>query len=108
MKRFLLFLVLLSVSFASYAERVRGSVAKNVAETMLPKTELKDLSPQTNFNNFYIFSSDNGFVIVSADDRTSPIIAYSDKNPFAVKDMSVNVYEWLKNVDKGILGLIDD
>ena len=108
MKRFLLFLVLLSVSFASYAERVRGSVAKNVAETMLPKTELKDLSPQTNFNNFYIFSSDNGFVIVSADDRTSPIIAYSDKNPFAVKDMSVNVYEWLKNVDKGIQGLIDD
>ena len=108
MKRFLLFLVLLSVSFASYAERVRGSVAKNVAETMLPKAELKDLSPQTNFNNFYIFSSDNGFVIVSADDRTSPIIAYSDKNPFAVKDMSVNVYEWLKNVDKGIQGLIDD
>ena len=108
MKRFLLFLVLLSVSFASYAERVRGSVAKNVAETMLPKAELKDLSPQTNFNNFYIFSSDNGFVIVSADDRTSPIIAYSDKNPFAVKDMSVNVYEWLKNVDKGIQSLIDD
>ena len=108
MKRFLLFLLLLSVSFASYAERVRSSAAKNVAKTILPDAELADVSVQTNFSNFYIFSSENGFVIVSADDRALPVIAYSDKNPFVVKDMSVNVYEWLKNVDKTIQGLIDD
>ena len=108
MKRLLLLLVLFSVSFASYAERVRSSVAKNVAKTMLPNAELVDISSESNFNNVYIFSSDNGFVIVSADDRAFPVIAYSDKNPFKVKDMSENVYSWLKSVDKGIQNIADN
>ncbi|MBO7288204.1 MAG: C10 family peptidase [Bacteroidales bacterium] len=107
MRKLLLLFVLLSVTFASNAERVRSSVAKNVAKTMLPNAELVDISSESNFNNVYIFSSDNGFVIVSADDRAFPVIAYSDKNPFKVKDMSENVYSWLKSVDKGIQNIAD-
>ena len=106
-KLVLLFVLLFSVTFALNAERVRSSVAKNVAETMLPNAELVDISSESNFNNVYIFSSDNGFVIVSADDRAFPVIAYSDKNPFKVKDMSENVYSWLKSVDKGIQNIAD-
>ena len=106
-KLLLLFVLLFSVTFASNAERVRSSVAKNVAKTMLPNAELVDISSESNFNNVYIFSSDNGFVIVSADDRAFPVIAYSDKNPFKVKDMSENVYSWLKSVDKGIQNIAD-
>ena len=105
-KLLLLFVLLFSVTFASNAERVRSSVAKNVAKTMLPNAELVDISSESNFNNVYIFSSDNGFVIVSADDRAFPVIAYSDKNPFKVKDMSENVYSWLKSVDKGIQNIV--
>ena len=108
MRKLLLLFVLLSLSFASNAERVRSSVAKNVAKTMLPNAELVDISSESNFNNVYIFSSDNGFVIVSADDRAFPVIAYSDKNPFKVKDMSENVYSWLKSVDKGIQNIADN
>ena len=107
MKRLLLLLVFFSVSFASNAERVRSSVAKNVAKTMLPNAKLVDISAESNFSNVYIFSSDNGFVIVSADDRAFPVIAYSDKNSFVVKDMSENVYSWLKTVDKGIQDIAD-
>ena len=107
-KLLLLFVLLFSVTFASNAERVRSSVAKNVAKTMLPNAELVDISSESNFNNVYIFSSDNGFVIVSADDRAFPVIAYSDKNPFKVKDMSENVYSWLKSVDKGIQNIADN
>ena len=106
-KLVLLFVLLFSVTFALNAERVRSSVAKNVAKTMLPNAELVDISSESNFNNVYIFSSDNGFVIVSADDRAFPVIAYSDKNPFKVKDMSENVYSWLKSVDKGIQNIAD-
>ena len=107
-KLLLLFVLLFSVTFALNAERVRSSVAKNVAKTMLPNAELVDISSESNFNNVYIFSSDNGFVIVSADDRAFPVIAYSDKNPFKVKDMSENVYSWLKSVDKGIQNIADN
>ena len=38
---------------------------------------------------FYAFNAgDDGFVIVSADDRFRPIVGYSDEGPFATENMS--------------------
>ena len=107
MKRFLLFLVLLSVSFASYAEKVDKSTALKVAKTMVCRTDINEMATR-NYGNFYIFSGENGFVIVSADDRVRPIIGYSDTNPFAINERMTNVNYWLNQVDAEIQYAIDN
>jgi hypothetical protein len=107
MKRFLLFLVLLSVSFASYAEKVDKSTALKVAKTMVCRTDINEMATR-NYGNLYIFSGENGFVIVSADDRVRPIIGYSDTNPFAINERMTNVNYWLNQVDAEIQYAIDN
>mgnify|MGYP003287474151 CR=1 FL=1 len=107
MKRFLLFLVLLSVSFASYAEKVDKSTALKVAKTMVCRTDINEMATR-NYGNFYIFSGENCFVIVSADDRVRPIIGYSDTNPFAINERMTNVNYWLNQVDAEIQYAIDN
>lgn len=46
---------------------------------------------------FYVFSknSDNGFVIVSGDDRAREILAYSDSNSFDPQNIPDNMKDWL-------------
>ena len=38
---------------------------------------LTDITAQTEFSHLYIFSTDGGFAILSADDCAQPILAYS-------------------------------
>ena len=55
---------------------------------------------------FYIFNTPNGFIIVSADDCATPVLAYSDRGRLDVDDMPVqmqgylNVY--LKEIEYGM------
>ena len=90
------------------AERVDKGVALNVAKTIIPTSEFKDLGPMTDFNNLYIFSSDDSFVIVAADDRSTPILAYSNEFPFVVDEMPNNINSWLFSIDNMIQYAIDN
>lgn len=48
---------------------------------------------------FYAFNSgDNGFVIVSADDRFRPIVGYSDEGPFVTENMSPELAFYLDKI----------
>lgn len=48
-------------------------------------------------NYYYIFNRDSiGFVIVSADDNVTPILAYSTERSFPIKDIPFNVSKWLE------------
>ncbi|MBR1513732.1 MAG: C10 family peptidase [Bacteroidales bacterium] len=48
---------------------------------------------------FYVFNSgDEGFVIVSADDRFRPIVGYSDEGPFATENMSPELAFYLDKI----------
>lgn len=50
---------------------------------------------------FYVFNreGDNGFVIVSGDDRLSPIIAYADEGHFATseEELPEHIERWMQN-----------
>jgi hypothetical protein len=46
---------------------------------------------------FYVFNTDNGFVIVAGDDNVKPVLAYSTEKKFFPEKMSPDVYNWLNN-----------
>ena len=61
---------------------------------------------------YYVFNIDNGkgFVIVSGDDRTNPILGYSDEGAFDAKRMPANMKAWLDGYAEQlqVLATMDD
>ena len=101
----------------TFAQEVSRSTAKRVAETFLNKNvrggrgahiQLQDITVETEFQNFYIFSADSGFVIVAADERVTPILGYSKTNRFVTEDMPDNLRCWLKGYDEQIQYAVDN
>ena len=118
-KRFLLFLLCAFV-FTASAERVGREKAMSVAKAFIAGKSnqplrkgsdnditLKEVAQTLNFNNFYIFNYENGFVIISADDRANPVLAYSNEAPFNVNGTPSNIIEWLRGYENEIKDVID-
>lgn len=57
---------------------------------------------------FYVFQDAEGFVIVSGDDRSIPILAYSDQGMFDANDMAPNTRKWLEGYKAELRQLIVD
>ena len=58
---------------------------------------------------FYIFNlNPQGWVIVSADDRAYPIIAYSQKGSYAVKDHPPAFDAWMERIRKEISKAVEN
>ena len=57
--------------------------------------------------NYYIFNTTGkqGFIIVSGDDRTTPILGYTDSGSFDPNNMPANMKVWLENYDRQIATL---
>jgi hypothetical protein len=84
-----LFITLLAVS--SFANPVDLATAKTVAANFWSAMtgnndngRWTDVTAQTGFHEFYLLTrnTDEGFVIVAADDRVQPILGYSTENSF--------------------------
>ena len=107
MKKSLLFLALVLCAFSlCYSENIDMTQAQRVGEAFLrsktgqtPDIHLIDFADSESFSHFYVFGNDGCFVIVSADDRVSPIIGYSTDNGFGRATMPDNVFAWLKAYD---------
>ena len=106
MRKITLLSILLALTMVLFAKHVHMETAKYVAKTFWEQNVLKgnsqkstnvfyDISGQTDFSNLYIFNTDNGFVIVSADDAAKPILGYSQQGSFAPNNIPVNAREWL-------------
>ena len=56
---------------------------------------------------FYVFNTANnkGYVIVSGDDRTTPILGYTDSGSFDPNKMPANMKAWLENYEQQIQAL---
>ena len=56
---------------------------------------------------FYVFNADNqqGFVIVSADDRTLPILGYSDQGTLDISNLPANAKAWLESYARQVQAL---
>ncbi len=57
---------------------------------------------------YYVFNKqkDQGFIIISADDAYTPVIGYSDKRNFIVKNRPASIDFWMDTYKKGISHLI--
>lgn len=99
--------LLLTVSLPLYAKHVDPETARKVATTFLNNngakaTQLTDLSKAAGFQNLYIFSTEEYFVIISADDCVKPVLGYSLTGAFVVEDLPENVSSWLQGYDDEI------
>lgn len=108
MKKSFLLLLTLCMSLSLTAEHVEKNIALKVAKTFMQEAALTDLSNTTSYSNIYIFSTESSFVIISADDRVKPILAYSHEYPFVVEYMPDNVSYWINFLDDEIQYAIDN
>ena len=104
--------LLLIVAIPTFAERVTSETAQKVATTFLNNngaktTQLTDLSKEAGFPNLYIFTAEQGFVVMSADDCVQPILGYSLTDGFVTKDMPENLRWWLQGYNDQIQEAID-
>jgi len=109
MKRLSLLALLVIFTLPIFAKHVDVETARIVAGTFWEQNVGKsthatfsDVTSQTEFTNFYIFNTDGGFVIVSADDIATPILGYSENGTFSTENIPVNILEWLQGYENEI------
>ena len=114
MKRFTIIVALvLLAAMPVFAERITPETARKVATTFLNNngaktTQLTDLSKAAGFPNLYIFSTENSFVVMAADDCVKPILGYSLTNTFIAEEMPENISSWLLGYSDEIQWAIDN
>lgn len=57
---------------------------------------------------FYVFNYDDGFVIISADDRVKPVLAYSEEGAFNVNNISDGLEYYMKHYASTITDIIEN
>ncbi len=117
MKKIFIGITALFVSMTLFAERVsqedaalvannfmtvastNSSLRKAPAKRMVLKQNTSVAEPQ-----YYIYENANGegWVIVSANDAVSPILAYSETGHFRTDNMPANIQAWMNKYDKFI------
>ena len=114
-------LAILALCFAAVglAAPVSQQQALNSAKTFLYKKGLAvaahevrmvhraPLKKATEAAAYYVFNADGdkGFVIVSGDDRTVPILGYADSGSFDTENLPVNMKVWLEGYEAQIRAL---
>jgi hypothetical protein len=94
-------------SMSVFAHPVDVKTAQKVATTFLnnngaKSSQLIDISKAAGFANLYIFTTENSFVVMSADDCVRPILGYSLTGKFVVEDMPENLRWWLQGYNDEI------
>ena len=114
MKKGLLLLSLVMMCLPLMAEQRTASEAQNVASNYLRTKAAHHLmgvstqSPQLSLSmtgmsadkkvDYYVFNNgkDNGFIIVSGDDKAAPVLGYCDEGSFDVNDIPDGMRYWLE------------
>ena len=104
-------LVLLLACFVSAnANPVDNGRARQVAANFLNinrSADLMDVSAEAGFTNVYVFTTENSFVLMAADDRVQPILGYSLNGRFDVENMPDNKRAWIQEYSDAIQAAID-
>ena len=77
MRRYALFLALFGTFLMSTAAPVSRDEASALAASFLNQRSVTEV--ETTFDHFYIFTGEQGFVIISADDRVMPVLGWAPK-----------------------------
>lgn len=107
-KRFItLMMFLLAANFAAEANPVDMNLAREVGAKFVNgsttmRTTVNDLrhvitySTDNQIEAFYVFNVSNGFIIVAADDCSTPILAYSEEGQFDVNNIPAQMEGYLQ------------
>lgn len=122
MKRIVIAFVCTIASLVAKAESVSRSDAFNTAQQYMlskgkilnqnraPHLSLRRVNGQPQSAYYYVFNAedDNGYVIVSGDDRTPEILGYVDHGSFDEEKIPENMKSWLQLYVDQIKYLIDN
>ena len=105
--RLLTLTLLMLVTEVTMAETVDMGKARQAATTFLNNngvqtTRLKDVTSITGFSNVYVFTTEDSFVLMAADDRVQPILGYSLTGRFDIENMPANKRAWIEGYSKEI------
>jgi hypothetical protein len=84
-----------------------GKAFKNGAGLQLAYKSVSDATGSSQVY-FYVFNSADGFVIVSADDQTIPVLGYSDEGQFDGTHIPYVVAKWLENYKSQIRYVVEN
>ena len=113
MKKITLILLIWGVAVAMFAGKVTEQQAYEKAKQFMGSKKLMTRSKARAFGNdtqdnaFYVFNAENndGFVIVSGDDRTEAVLGYSDHGHIDMDHLPDNLRYWLASYAEQINGL---
>lgn len=110
MKKLLLFIsVLFGITIISEGNPVDKETAKAIgakflqASTAMKNVDANSLEFVTSYkmsdgnDAFYVFNTESGFVIVSADDCATPILGYSIEGQFVKDDIPIQMQDYLND-----------
>ena len=106
-KCFAFLMLLLSFTLGVMANPVDIGRARQVAMTFLNNngartSGLTDVSAVAGFSNMYVFTTENSFVLMAADDCVQPILGYSLTGGFDIENMPANKRAWIQGYNDGI------
>ena len=109
MKKSILLVAVLLMSVVTMARPVDATTARRVAEVFLSAQGMRntamlvDVTAETPFTEFYVFSSpEGGFVLVSGDDCVIPVLGYSTTSRFETQDIPDHILAWYEGYEKEI------
>ena len=113
MRRSVILLLLIVVSTAVQANPVSRSEALLKARQFMPSRQFAEgrswrrAKGEASDHPFYVFNDEKGrgFVIVSGDDRTLPILGYADSGTLNADSLPVNLRCWLEGYAEQIASL---
>jgi len=114
--RFLLLVAItVLLQITALAEHISADKARQVGKNFMMKnkttvelTQITDRSVEN--QHFYIFNLNDGqgWVIVADDDRSTPILGYSETGSFVMENMPENIEDWLVGISSEIQYIIDN
>ena len=114
MRRIVTLTLALVLAVAVSAELVRPDVAARYAQSVLGMKELPEPESPALMRapgrdtrsadpDYYVFNNPaGGWVIIAADDRVNPVVAYSDEGSFSVTGIPDNIRWWMDGVSETI------
>jgi hypothetical protein len=107
--------VLLVLLFACYvranANPVDNGKARQMAANFLNinrAADLMDVSAEAGFSNVYVFTTENSFILMAANDCVQPILGYSLNGRFDYENMPINKRAWIQEYSDQIQSAIDN
>ncbi len=107
MKRLFILLGIIAVVGIAHAQQVTYKEAQTAAQNFFSKQQksLVNCSYIAKYDHdtmFYVFNSSESFVIIAADKRCIPVLAFSDNNIFDQATIIEPVKMWLENYENQI------